>query len=157
MKRRRRANLLVAVNDVRVHAKIQCQRDHLRTERNRTSQLVGGGKKPGEEWVAAARLSEIKRQARWRWRFAASWYLEVAVRGGDMQRGEAVEERAAGEQRRAGAEGGGQAVEVARLRGAEEVDLLAGAAAAGAVPHRRRPGPPASGRGGGGGGTGLPS
>ena len=29
------ANLLVAVDDIRVHAKVQCQRDHLKEERNR--------------------------------------------------------------------------------------------------------------------------
>ena len=61
--------------------------------------------------------------------------------GGDVERGEAVEERGPAEQGGAGAQGGGEAGEVARLRGAEEVHLLAGAAAAGAVPHRRRPRP----------------
>jgi hypothetical protein len=63
------------------------------------------------------------------------------VGGGDVERGEAVEERGPAEQGGAGAQGGGEAAEVARLRGAEEVHLLAGAAAAGAVPHRRRPRP----------------
>ena len=73
--------------------------------------------------------------------------------GGDVERGEAVEERGPAEQGGAGAQGGGEAGEVARLRGAEEVHLLAGAAAAGAVPHRRRPRPGlrrAGGEGGGG-------
>lgn len=77
--------------------------------------------------------------------------------GGDVEGGEAVEERGAAEEGRAGADGGGEAGEVARLRRAEEVHLLAGPPAAGALPHRRarplagRPASSAAGRGGGGG------
>lgn len=56
--------------------------------------------------------------------------------GGDVERGEAVEERGAAEEGGAGADGGGEAGEVAGLCRAEEVHLLAGAAAAGSVPHR---------------------
>lgn len=64
--------------------------------------------------------------------------------GGDVEGGEAVEERGAAEEGRAGADGGGEAGEVARLRRAEEVHLLAGPPAAGALPHRRaRPSPAA--------------
>lgn len=76
--------------------------------------------------------------------------------GGDVEGGEAVEERGAAEEGRAGADGGGEAGEVARLRRAEEVHLLAGPPAAGALPHRRarplagRPASSAAGRGGGG-------
>lgn len=65
--------------------------------------------------------------------------LEVAVRGGDVERGEAVEERGAAEQGGPGAERGGEAAEVAGLHRAEEVHLLAGPPAARAVAHRRRP------------------
>ena len=83
-----------------------------------------------------------------------SSYLAVAVGGGDVERGEAVEERGPAEQGGAGAQGGGEVGEVARLRGAEEVHLLAGAAAAGAVPHRRRPRPSLR-RAGGEGRAGL--
>lgn len=78
--------------------------------------------------------------------------------GGDVEGGEAVEERGAAEEGRAGADGGGEAGEVARLRRAEEVHLLAGPPAAGALPHRRarplagRPASSAAGRGGRGGG-----
>jgi hypothetical protein len=66
-------------------------------------------------------------------------YLEVAVRGRDVERGEPVEERGAAEQRGAGAERGGEAGNVAGLHGSKEVHLLAGAAAADAVAHRRQP------------------
>lgn len=56
--------------------------------------------------------------------------------GGDVERGEAVEERGAAEEGGAGADGGSEPGEVPGLRRAEEVHLLAGAAAAGTVPHR---------------------
>jgi hypothetical protein len=51
-RRRRRANLLVAVNDVRMHAKIQCQRDHLGTERNRSWSAAARNRKSGTVAVA---------------------------------------------------------------------------------------------------------
>lgn len=76
--------------------------------------------------------------------------------GGDVEGGEAVEERGAAEEGRAGADGGGEAGEVARLRRAEEVHLLAGPPAAGALPHRRaRPRRPPGELGGGARGGGM--
>jgi hypothetical protein len=91
-------------------------------------------------------VGEIERNRKLALAFRSS-YLEVAVCGGDVERGEAVEERGAGEQGGAGAKSGGEAGRVPALRRAEEVHLLAWAAAARAVPHRRR-------RAGGGRGRG---
>ena len=94
------------------------------------------------DWERDRELSEVELP------FRSPSYLEVAVRGGDVERGEAVEERGAAEQGGAGAKSGGEAGRVPGLRRAEEVYLVAWAAAASAVPHHRRPGrPPASGSG----------
>jgi hypothetical protein len=125
------ANLLVAVDDVRMQAKIQCQGDHLNKETNCTPQFVRQSSHPS----ATAR----QETGRGTGGSLNPTYLEVAVRGSDMERGEPVEERGAAEQRGAGAERGGEAGEVAGVHGSKEVHLFAGATAADAVAHRRQP------------------
>jgi hypothetical protein len=62
-------------------------------------------------------------------------HLEVAIRGGDVQRGEAVVERGAAGEGGVGGEERVQGVEVPDLRRAEVVVLVARASAADAVPH----------------------
>jgi len=61
--------------------------------------------------------------------------LEAAIRGGDVERGEAVVERGAAGEGGVGGEKRAQGVEVPDLRRAEVVMLVAGAGAAHAVPH----------------------
>jgi hypothetical protein len=62
-------------------------------------------------------------------------HLEVAIRGGDVQRGEAVVKRGAAGEGGVGGEERVQGVEVPDLRRAEVVVLVARASAADAVPH----------------------
>ena len=62
-------------------------------------------------------------------------HLEAAIRGGDVERGEAVVERGAAGEGGVGGEERAQGVEVPDLRRAEVVVLVAGAGAAHAVPH----------------------
>ena len=97
-------------------------------------------KKAGEEWAVGGETERDRELSEVALAFRSSSYLEVAVRGGDVERGEAVEERGAAEQGGAGAKSGGEAGRVPGLRRAEEVYLVAWAAAASAVPHRRLPG-----------------
>mgnify|MGYP003701850519 CR=1 FL=1 len=63
-------------------------------------------------------------------------YLEAAVGGGDVKSGEAVVDCGAAGERGVGGEEGGEGVDVAQLRRAEQVVLVGVAAAAQAVPHR---------------------
>lgn len=62
-------------------------------------------------------------------------HLEVAIRGGDVQRGETVVERDAAGEGGVGGEERVQGVEVPDLRRSEVVVLVARAGAADAVPH----------------------
>lgn len=62
-------------------------------------------------------------------------HLEAAIRGGYVERGEAVVERGAAGEGGVGGEERAQGVEVPDLRRAEVVVLVAGAGAAHAVPH----------------------
>lgn len=62
-------------------------------------------------------------------------HLEVAIGGGDVQRGETVVERGAAGEGGVGGEERVQGVEVPDLRRAEVVVLVARASAADAVPH----------------------